>query len=192
MTHIPLTQLAHRAVSRTLRPGDNAVDATVGNGNDTLFLAEAVGGTGRVMGFDIQPNALAATRDRLVEAGLLDRVQLLQASHGEMARRIPDAWRRRLRAVMFNLGYLPGGDKDIVTLPDSTLAALEQSLELLSPGGLLSLMAYRGHPGGMQEYEAVRRHFDRLDTARFSVRVERPSGSKRPGPVLFLVQKASV
>ncbi len=179
-------------MSRTLRPGDNAVDATVGNGNDTLFLAETVGGTGRVMGFDIQPNALAATRDRLIEAGLLDRVQLLQASHGEMARRIPDAWRRRLRAVMFNLGYLPGGDKGIVTLPDSTQAAVEQALELLSPGGLLSLMAYRGHPGGMQEYEAVRQHIGLLDTARFSVRVERATGSKRPGPVLFLVQKTAV
>ncbi len=132
-----------------LQPGEVAVDATVGNGHDTLFLAQQVGAQGHVYGFDIQEEALARTRRRLEEAGLRDRVTLLQMGHEHMAEAVPAAWHGRIGAVMFNLGYLPGGsDRTCITRPQTTVPALEAALRLLRPGGVLTVVAYRGHPGG--------------------------------------------
>ncbi len=189
MAYRSLTDFTQQSLGRILQAGDCAIDATVGNGHDTLFLARRVGTGGRVMGFDIQAQALETARRRLQQENLLDRVDLLLAGHEKLTVYVPEQWRARLRAVMFNLGYLPNGDKGIVTRPENTLDALEQSLELLMSGGMLSLMAYRGHPGGMQEYHAVKTCVAVLEPGRFAVRIEHLADAKRPGPVLFLISK---
>jgi hypothetical protein len=119
----------------------------------------------------------------------MERVELVQAGHETLVQHVPVQWRSRIRAIMFNLGYLPGGDKDLTTQSENTLDALAQALDLMADGGMLSLIAYRGHPGGMGEFDAVSSYFAFLDGARFTVRRERPTGSLRPGPVLFLVSK---
>ncbi len=149
-----LIELAHAAVSGCLRPGEWAVDATVGNGHDTLFLAAAVGEAGHVWGFDLQAQALANTGQRLAEAGLDAQVTLLATGHERMAECLPGQ-RGAIRAVMFNLGYLPGSDKHCTTRPATTRRALDAACDLLMPGGVITVIAYTGHPGGEEEAESV-------------------------------------
>jgi len=152
MNFARLNEFVHEFLRPVIRPGDTVVDATVGNGADALFLAEAVGPKGVLYGFDIQPVAIAATKERLLGAGIgSDRFRLLRASHTELGRHVVVA----PRVIMFNLGYRPGGDVSITTGRESTLTSLNQSLEVLVPGGVISLMLYRGHPGGREETAAV-------------------------------------
>ena len=143
--------LSHFLLAQRIRPGDRVADLTCGNGHDTLFLAELVGEHGKVWAFDLQDRAIEATRARLSAAGRLDRVELIAAGH----ERIGEFVSSPLSAAICNLGYLPGGDKELVTRPATTLAALTGTLALLSPGGLLCVCVYPGHPGGDEEARAV-------------------------------------
>lgn len=154
-TDIPLLRgpvpLSHLVIRSFLREGDPVVDATCGNGHDTLFLAQLVGETGRVWAFDIQEQAINQTTRRLTEAGLAERVMLLHEGHETMAEQVSGG----LAVVMFNLGYLPGGDQTIITQPETTLAAFGQAQELLRPGGVLAVTIYPGHDGGASERRTV-------------------------------------
>ncbi len=160
------TELVHSWVQARLRAGDCAIDATAGNGHDTVFLAEIVGSAGRVHAFDLQAAAIEETERLLIEKGLRERVDLIWASHDMLLPQL-ESLRAQVRVIMFNLGYLPGSDKAIVTQPDTTLAALQHSLELLLPGGLISLVLYLGHPGGQDEAEAVLHFCRALDPTEF-------------------------
>jgi predicted methyltransferase len=162
MGFLSVLSQAHRWVAERAGPGDAAVDATAGNGVDTLFLARTVGPRGRVFAFDVQEAALARTRERLEKARPDERqalapVTLLLAGHERMREHIPAGLRGRIRAVMFNLGYLPGADPAIITRPSTTIAAMQAALGLLQPGGVLTAVLYPGHPGGDAEAEAVER-----------------------------------
>ncbi len=176
-----MTEQAQQAVGQVLRPGERAVDATVGNGHDTLFLARQVVPGGRVIGFDVQPRALATAQTRLAASGLQHIVELQLCGHQQMRDRVPVDWPGRVGAVMFNLGYLPGGDKQWVTRAEHTLPALDQALHLLRVGGLVSLLVYRGHPGAQPEADAVTAWLGGLD-ARYRV-----TGHASPGPLLYLI-----
>ena len=156
-SHRPLTRLAHELLAPCIRPGEIAIDATAGNGHDTLFLAQQVGPGGTVHAFDIQEEALAATRERLIRAGCASRVVLHHTGHEHLLGALPGELRGRVAAITFNLGYLPGSDHQTITHSENTLAALRQALALLRPGGVLSVLAYRGHQGGQEEAEAVAR-----------------------------------
>ncbi|MFO7787001.1 MAG: class I SAM-dependent methyltransferase [Halospina sp.] len=151
-----LTHQAHEAVAGVLGEGGLALDATAGNGHDTCFLAQQVGASGHVWSLDVQPAAIEATRNRLAEAGLSERVTLLCQSHAHIREGVVPPGERGLDAVMFNLGYLPGSDHSLVTRAETTLPALEQATALLTSGGCLSLMVYRGHEGGEAEWGAIR------------------------------------
>ncbi|MFC5470577.1 class I SAM-dependent methyltransferase [Cohnella suwonensis] len=154
-----LTQ-AQRWIAERVRPGDAVVDATAGNGSDTLFLARTVGPGGRVYAFDVQERALASTLARL-EASALDEgaklpaVDLVHAGHERMVELLPPALHGRLASVMFNLGYLPGAESPVITQPGSTLAALNAALGLLRPEGIVTVVVYPGHEGGREESDAV-------------------------------------
>ncbi len=151
----PLTRIAQEVIAAYLAPGDLVIDATAGNGHDTLFLAEQVGPEGHVWAFDVQQSALDNTAS-LLTSSLLDRVSLIRASHADLATHIPPERHREIAALMFNLGYLPGGDKRIITQATSTRAALQAGLRFLRPGGILSVLAYTGHPGGTEEAASIR------------------------------------
>jgi predicted methyltransferase len=146
---------AHRLLADVLRPGDVAVDATVGNGHDTALLARLVGPAGRVYGFDVQAAALEAAGRRLAAAGLAGQVTLFPMGHERLAEALPVEQHGRVAGVVFNLGYLPGGDEGLVTRPETTLAALAACRELLAPGGVVAVVCYAGHPGGAAETAAV-------------------------------------
>lgn len=134
-----------------------AVDATMGNGHDTLFLAESIGENGHVWAFDVQENAHIAARERFAAQGpsLRERVTFRLAGHETMASALPPRAHGRVWATTFNLGFLPGSDKRIVTRPETTLAALSAVTGMMAIGGVLSVHCYLGHAGGEEEGQAV-------------------------------------
>lgn len=142
---------AHAWISSVVREGDCVLDGTAGNGHDTLFLAKAVGESGKVYAFDIQAEAIVATQERLSLEGVLDRVSLYTCNHAKLDRYVPHG----LSAAMFNLGYLPGGDKARMTTASDTIPALKKAFSLLNSGGILTVMCYPGHEGGKDEAQAV-------------------------------------
>lgn len=170
----PVLQVAHRLLAAALTPGSVAIDATVGNGHDTLHLARCVGAEGHVIGYDVQAEAVRRTRQRLADAGCLDRVTLLHTGHETLAESVPAALAGRgsaacPSAVCFNLGYLPGGDKSRITRPETTLAALHGALTLLLPGAILTTVLYSGHPGGTEERDAVLHWAQQLPSTAYHV-----------------------
>ena len=175
-------------MAQVLRPGDLAVDATMGNGHDTERLAELVGPEGRVIAFDIQAQAVESTRARLEAAGLLDRVTLVQDSHANMAAHID----RPPRLIAFNLGFLPGGDKQVTTLLDSTLAAVRAAMALLQPGGMLLVCSYPGHAEGQRELDALRDLFTAVPPQAFNILEHRFLNAGPGAPVCFAAEKQMV
>ncbi len=179
--------LAHLLLRQVVKAGDRVVDATCGNGKDTLLLAELVGDGGQVWAFDIQPAALARTHQRLGAAGLADRVTLLACGHETLSTRVPPP----VCAVIFNLGWLPGGDRTIITEPATTLPALEGALHILGEGGLLLITCYPGHAGGDRETEAVLAWAADLDPQRFHVWRMGQLNVDQGAPFCLVVQKAT-
>ncbi len=169
-----------------MRPGDLAIDATAGNGHDTVFLAGKVGDTGRVLAFDIQADAIASAQARIEAAGLADRVEFIHGSHAGLDRHARPG---TVAAVVFNLGYLPGGDHTVITCRDETLSALDRVLPLLRAGGLLAVVCYPGHPGGAEESEAVEAWAGGMDPEWYATGIVRREGTLRPAPFLVLVKK---
>lgn len=133
----------------TVSPGDTVVDATAGNGHDTLFLAQLVGPTGHVYAFDVQEAAIEATRLRLGDCQ--EHATVIHAGHETIAQHVKE----EISAAVFNLGYLPGADHSIITKPNSTIEALDSCLDLLKIGGIAVLVVYHGHEGGDVERDAL-------------------------------------
>lgn len=189
MKRISLLEIAHDIVSSYLEPDDIALDATLGNGHDTLFLARSLGIGGHVFGFDIQPQALINSFQRLLQHDLQRRVTLRLASHADMLSHVPEQWHGRVRAVMFNLGYLPGADKAVITQIDSTLAALDSACVLLAPRAVITVLAYPGHAGGDLETEQLAAWCLQLDRTCFTSEVVLSSHDKPSAPRLFVIRK---
>jgi predicted methyltransferase len=179
------TELAHLILRQAVRPGAWTVDATVGNGHDTLFLAQLVGPNGRVFGFDVQSVALAATAERVRGQS---QVTLIHSGHEILAKHLPADAKGQLAAVMFNLGYLPGAAKDTTTRTETTISALNQALDYLTIGGLITLVLYPGHPGGGEEAAAVRAYAQNLPAA-FSVGHYARLNCLEPAPELLVIER---
>ena len=177
--------LAADYVRRTVRPGDAVVDATMGNGQDTLFLCGLVGETGHVYAFDVQPEAVERTRMRLDEAGVLPRATLLLAGHETMAQHVPGG----VRAVMFNLGWLPGARHAVTTLERTTLPAVQAACGLLCPGGIVTVCIYPGHEEGRRELSALDRFAASLSAREYNVLRHQFMNGPENTPQLLLIQR---
>jgi len=180
------TALAWEILRPLIRAGDRVIDATAGNGYDTMFLAECVGPNGKVIAFDIQELALISARMRVDEAGLLGRVDFIHGSHVGMA---SHAECGSVAVIMFNLGYLPGNDHAVTTEAADTLEALEVAFGLIRPGGALSVVCYPGHPAGASEAEAVEALFQGKTASGWRVAKYGALGTKRPAPFLLIAGK---
>lgn len=143
------------------------VDATCGNGHDTEMLARLVGASGHVVAVDVQESATANTRERLEMAGLEGRVSLHTMSHATIQDVLDE--HRPVRCAVFNLGYLPGGDKTLVTTPRESVSAHEALLSRLAPGGVIITTVYTGHPGGKEEAAALLDWASALDGKQVTV-----------------------
>jgi methylase of polypeptide subunit release factors len=189
VTEERLTAAASSWIEVALFDGALAIDATVGNGYDSLFLGHRVGAKGKVIGFDVQKAALAGARETLKFVGSINRVSLIHDSHTRVADYLPVG--ATIDGAMFNLGYLPRGNRQIITRPDTTVQALQSVLEHLAEKGRVTLLVYRGHEGGVPEYEGVRRFLEGLPGDKWLVE-ELASTSDSPlAPRLFRVQKRS-
>ncbi|MEF3302859.1 tRNA (mnm(5)s(2)U34)-methyltransferase [Paenibacillus sp. GYB003] len=192
MGFLSVLSFAHRCVSERLRPGDIAVDATAGTGADTLFLCRAVGAKGTVYAFDIQQEALDRAAGRVAGEPDAPKLHLLLRSHADMREALPLSVHGRVSAVMFNLGYLPGGDPRIVTRPESTLPALDAALSVLKPEGVATAVLYPGHAGGREEAERVERWAEALPESDYQAIVYRFANRGGHSPYVVAVQKRKV
>lgn len=186
---ISLVKLSHQQVKDKLKPGDCVIDATAGNGHDTLFLAEMTGSQGKVFAFDIQQRAIENTRFLLQKCGLLERVTLIPDDHANLRQHIPDSYLGKISAVMFNLGYLPGSDKRVITQPKATLSALNCVLDYLASGGIITILAYPGHAGGDVETGQVASWCEKLNQEKFRFYDYKASSLNPFAPRLFVVEK---
>lgn len=176
---------AKELIEQALFEGAHVVDATMGNGHDTLYLCSLVGETGKVYAFDVQKQAVENTRARLTEAGCIDRAELFLAGHETMAEHVNEP----ADAILFNLGWLPGGEKEVTTRTETTLRAVNAALELLKPTGLLTICVYPGHAEGSREREALLDWGSRLDPTRFDVMLRRYLNQPNDPPLLIAVRK---
>ena len=192
MQRISLVNVAHNLINEVLHPGDIAIDATVGNGYDTLFLAKQVGSSGEVFGFDIQQAAIESTKEKFRQTHCPVCLTLTQASHADMSDKIPFRHHGNIRAIMFNLGYLPGGDKCIITRTDSTITALNCACRMLSGNGIITVLAYPGHQGGDLETDQVKSWCEHLDKDQFKISIVYSSDNKDSAPRLFVIKKGIV
>ncbi|WP_163101160.1 class I SAM-dependent methyltransferase [Peribacillus alkalitolerans] len=144
---------ARELLQMAVQEGDVAVDATAGNGHDTLLLSKLVGEAGHVFSFDIQEQAIENTRAKLAENELNHRVTLVHHGHEHIKKYITKDLYGKVTGAIFNLGYLPGGDKSIATYSQTTIDAIEQLLEIMAPEGIIVLVIYHGHEEGAKEKE---------------------------------------
>jgi glycine oxidase len=179
-------EIARNRVLEILKAGDTAVDATAGNGHDTLWLAQRTGPSGHVFAFDVQKKAIENARIRLQEANSETHVQFINDCHSKLSENLPEDI--QITAAVFNLGYLPGSNQSIKTRPSTTIQALKQSLQRLKPGGILSVVIYPGHDGGNGESIEILDWIQQLDPKRYRHETEHhPAGiAHSPFPLFVL------
>lgn len=179
MTNKPHLSLAQRYWQDLLQPADLAIDMTCGNGHDTLFLANL---GAQVIGFDIQEAAIQATR------ALVPNATLFHCSHDKLEQ-TPLPCPPKL--IVYNLGYLPGGDKAIVTKRSTTMASLQQAIRLIDAGGAISVMCYPGHEEGLKEEQEMVAFVSQLPSLQWSVSHHQWINRLRSPSLIWLTRKWS-
>lgn len=178
--------LCHTLALPFVKRAQVLVDMTCGNGHDTLFLAENMGKQAFLYGFDIQASALASTQSRLETNRLFhERIQLKLGSHENLLNeidKIPDF-------IVFNLGYLPGGNRTIHTDTAITLKAVDLGLHKISVNGIIMIVAYPGTPDGKKEKDELASFLSHVPQKRFDVSYWQPANQVHEPPVLFVIQK---
>lgn len=176
---------AEELIRQAVEPGARVIDATMGNGYDTQWLAELVGESGHVYGFDIQLEAVNRTRDRLAAAGLENRATLFHAGHEHIAELVGEP----VDAAVFNLGWLPGTDKALRTRAETTLTAVNAALDRLKEGALMTICIYPGHPEGRDELDRLIAWGRALPGEKYDVMARAYLNQSGDPPVLIAVKK---
>ncbi|EOD01090.1 tRNA (mnm(5)s(2)U34)-methyltransferase [Caldisalinibacter kiritimatiensis] len=158
-------KISHDIIKQKIANENIVLDATVGNGNDTAFLAKLVGDNGKVYGFDIQKIAIKKAKEKLKSLDLLNRVVLINDGHENIDKYITE----KIDLVVFNLGYLPGGDHSIITKPETTIEATKKALKMLNSKGLIIIVVYSGHKGGMEEKNDIAKFVKELNQTKYTV-----------------------
>ena len=161
-----ITEWCHRFIREHVKEGALCIDATAGNGNDTMLLCQLVGDSGKVLAFDIQQKAVENTKEKLKGEGLLHRAEVLLESHEHMK---DYAAQESVDCMVFNFGYLPGGDHQLSTQKESSVLAIEQGLDLLKKGGMMSLCIYSGGDIGFEERDAILTMLKELEPKKYLV-----------------------
>ena len=173
-------EMAHDFLAQVITKDDVVVDATMGNGHDTLFLAKLAK---QVYAFDIQEQALEKTSQRLQEAGLTNGELLLQGHE------TVDQFVTKVKAAIFNLGYLPSADKSIITQPQTTIESLDKLCQMLVKGGRIAIMIYYGHEGGDIERDAVMDFVSQLPQQEYTGTIYRTLNQINNPPFLVMIEK---
>ena len=169
-----------------MKEGDICIDATAGNGNDTLLLCQLVGDEGKVFAFDIQQTAIANTKERLEQADVLHRAELCLDSHTNMHEYVE---KESVSCIVFNFGYLPGGDHNLATRKETSVHAIQEGLILLKKGGMMSLCIYSGGDSGFEERDAILEMVKGLDGKQFLVIVSSYYNRPNHPPIPVMIIK---
>ncbi|WP_078594938.1 tRNA (mnm(5)s(2)U34)-methyltransferase [Evansella clarkii] len=180
---------ARELLQKAVSAGDVVIDGTAGNGHDTLFLAQLVGEHGTVYSFDIQQQAIESTGRRLSEKEAEHQVRLIHDGHEKISQHLSSEHYGKVAGSVFNLGYLPGSDKTVVTTPETTISAVEQVTEHLKPEGILLLVVYHGHPEGQVERDTLLPFVRSLPQEEFHVLEYRFTNQKNNPPFIIAVEK---
>ena len=189
MESYQISSWCHHFIKNQVKEGDLCIDATVGNGRDTEVLCSLVGDKGLVVGLDIQEIALEKTRSRLEDAGLSDRARLFLSGHEHMAEVVEASAHGKISCVVFNFGYLPGGNHQLATKGETSIEALEVALDLLKKDGLISLCIYSGGDSGFSEREEILAWLEELDSQKYLVIVNEFYNRKNHPPLPVLIYK---
>ncbi len=183
-----ITYWCHEVIRSQVKEGGRYIDATMGNGHDTLFLCGIAGENGQVTAFDIQEQALEHTRALLDSYGIGKNVRLVLDGHEHMAKYEEPG---TVSLVCFNFGYLPGGDHEIATKAETSLQAVQAGLVLLEPGGMMSLCIYSGGDTGFEEKEKLLEFLKELPPKEYTVIVNEyyNRGNHPPTPVFIWKKK---
>lgn len=179
---------AHQLLKTTVNKGDNVIDATCGNGNDTLLLASLVGDTGHVYAFDIQDQAITTTTN-LLKQHHYENVSVIKDSHANLKKYLAADHIKQIGGAIFNLGYLPRSDKQVITKSSSTLPAIKQILDYLQKGRLLILVVYHGHEGGDTEKNDILAFMKQLDQKQYSVATYQFINQRNCPPFVIAIEK---
>jgi predicted methyltransferase len=191
MKHTAHLELAHKYWKELLRKGDGVVDATCGNGHDALILAQCIlqEGSGSLFCYDIQEEALQKTKERLsskLEKDLVERVSFFQKCHSNFIDiSCP------IKLIVYNLGYLPLGNKEVTTQTETTLKSVESALNLVEEGGALSITCYPGHAEGKKEEEALLSLLEKIPYHKYLVSHHRWL-NRNLSPTLLWIQKRCI
>ncbi len=176
-------KLSHEYIKENVKAGDTVIDATAGKGRDTLLLAKLVGDEGKVFAFDIQKEALDWT-ERLIRENGIKNVALIHDSHHNVKSYVKSA-----RAIIFNLGFLPGSDHKIFSHPDTTIKALEAALDIIEEDGFVTVCSYYGGDTGFEEKDALIEYLSHLDQMKYTVIMQSFINRKGCPPILFIIEK---
>lgn len=161
-----ITYWCHSIIKSQAESGGTYIDATMGNGHDTLFLCQMAGDKGSVWAFDIQKQALEATKVLLAEHGYGKNAHLIKDGHENMDRYLAP---QTADVICFNFGYLPGGDHAIATKAQTSVTAVRKGLEILKSGGMMSLCIYSGGDTGFEEKERILEYVKGLSSREYTV-----------------------
>ena len=178
---IDLLDLQKHFILTHLKEGDVAVDFTMGNGHDTEFLSKTVGEQGHVYAFDVQTMALASTRKHLAEVGCPENYTLILDSHHNVKKYVT----MPIKAGMFNLGYLPGSDKTVTTMRETTLPAIEAAIDLMDRDAIILVAVYPGHAEGEAEGKMICEYLSSL--SRYKVCATRINILNSPTSPFFIM-----
>lgn len=180
-----ITEVNKIFLEKIIKKGDVVIDATMGNGYDTVYLGNLVGETGKVYAFDVQEEAVKSTRKKVERDDMTSRVELILDGHENLDKYVKE----NVSCVVFNLGYLPRAKHVVITKPDTTLQAIKKSLDLLKPNGIVSIAAYIGHEGGLEEKNYICEYLNNLDQKQYNVLHMEFTNQINNPPQLILVEK---
>lgn len=186
MKSYQITNWSHELFRLQVKKGGVYVDATMGNGHDTLFLCEMAEETGKVLAFDIQEQALCATDELLKKHGMRQRAELHLDSHTHMDQYLDE---ETVDGIYFNFGYLPGGDHALATKADTSVEAIEKGLFLLKKGGVMALCIYSGGDTGFEEKDRILKYLKTLDEKKYAVIVNSYYNRKNNPPIPVFIAK---
>lgn len=180
------TELVKEVMRRVIKENDLCIDATLGDGNDSLYMYNL---NAKVMSFDIQDEAITSSRNLFLENNIkLDdnkRIKFILDSHSNIDKYLNE--NDKIKFATFNLGYLPSGDKSIITKYDSTISAIDKILNYLDKDGVISIICYYEHDGGLEEKTHVDDYLKKLDNKKYEVVKLDKYNEERKVPITYFV-----
>jgi len=177
--------MAHQILLLRLFQANCIVDATAGNGRDTLFLSQHSRDDARIWAFDIQEQAINNTKQLLLANRCLTKVKCILDSHCNIGQYVTE----KVDIVTFNLGYLPGADRTVTTRGQTTIEAINKSIQLLNKNGIITIVAYPGHAPGKEENDQIFKYVSSLPQSDFHIGCWQMLNQVNEPPVLYVVEK---